>query len=108
MIPFTIAAGLSSYHNLFVLLCLFLILSLSLSPVKPYPPENVTVAVMGNKSWPFLRVSWEPPRKADTASGWITLIYELRVKLEGEHEWQVGKLFKLNLILYCNSSYNLM
>ncbi|XP_047425726.1 prolactin receptor a isoform X2 [Mugil cephalus] len=59
--------------------------------VEPYPPENVTVAVMGNKRWPFLRVSWEPPRMADTASGWITLIYELRVKLEGEHEWEVHR-----------------
>ena len=44
---------------------------------------------MEDKGWPFLRVSWEPPHKADTRSGWITLIYELRVKLEGEDDWEV-------------------
>lgn len=48
---------------------------------------------MDEKSLPFLRVSWEPPHKADTRSGWITLIYELRVKLEGVEEWEVLKLF---------------
>uniref|UniRef100_UPI003AAACAC6 prolactin receptor a n=1 Tax=Centroberyx gerrardi TaxID=166262 RepID=UPI003AAACAC6 len=56
--------------------------------VQPHTPENVTVAVMEDKDGPFLRVSWEPPRKADTRSGWITLIYELRVKLEGEEDWE--------------------
>lgn len=44
---------------------------------------------MEDKGWPFLRVSWEPPHKADTRSGWITLIYELRIKLEGENDWEV-------------------
>lgn len=56
--------------------------------VKPHMPENVTVSVIEDKDGPFLRVSWEPPRKADTRSGWITLIYELRVKLEGEEDWE--------------------
>lgn len=63
--------------------------SFPVSLVKPNPPEKVTVTVMDDKSWPFLRVSWEPPHKADTRSGWITLIYEIRVKLEGEDEWEV-------------------
>ncbi|KAK7896540.1 hypothetical protein WMY93_021865 [Mugilogobius chulae] len=36
----------------------------------------------------LLRVSWEAPHKADTRSGWITLIYELRSKIEGEEEWE--------------------
>ncbi|XP_075956923.1 prolactin receptor a [Anarhichas minor] len=57
--------------------------------VKPNPPEKVTVTVMEDKGWPFLRVSWEPPHKADTRSGWITLIYELRVKLEEENDWEM-------------------
>ncbi|XP_044029543.1 prolactin receptor a [Siniperca chuatsi] len=57
--------------------------------VMPNPPENVTVTVMEDKDWPFLRVSWEPPHKADTRSGWITLIYELRVKLEEENDWEM-------------------
>lgn len=56
--------------------------------VQPHTPENVTVNVMEDKGWPFLRVSWESPHKADIRSGWITLIYELRVKLEGEDEWE--------------------
>lgn len=57
--------------------------------VKPNPPEKVAVTVLEDKGWPFLRVSWEPPQKADTRSGWITLIYELRVKLKEEDEWEV-------------------
>ncbi|XP_071322557.1 prolactin receptor a isoform X2 [Trachinotus anak] len=57
--------------------------------VKPNTPEKVTVTVMEDRGWPFLRVSWEPPHKADTRSGWITLIYELRVKLEGEDDWEM-------------------
>ncbi|XP_041667671.1 prolactin receptor a isoform X2 [Cheilinus undulatus] len=57
--------------------------------VKPNHPEKVTVTVMEDKGWPFLRVTWEPPHKADTRSGWITLIYELRVKLEGENDWEM-------------------
>ncbi|XP_031173346.1 prolactin receptor a isoform X1 [Sander lucioperca] len=57
--------------------------------VKPNPPEKQTVTIMEDKGWPFLRVSWEPPQKADTRSGWITLIYELRVKLEEENEWEM-------------------
>ncbi|NP_001266477.1 prolactin receptor precursor [Oreochromis niloticus] len=57
--------------------------------VQPHPPEKLEVTVMKDQGWPFLRVSWEPPRKADTRSGWITLIYELRVKLEDEEsEWE--------------------
>ncbi|XP_054468225.1 prolactin receptor a [Anoplopoma fimbria] len=57
--------------------------------VKPHPPEKVTVTVLEDKRWPFLRVSWEPPHKADTRSGWITLIYELRVRLEEENDWEM-------------------
>ncbi|XP_029300489.1 prolactin receptor a [Cottoperca gobio] len=57
--------------------------------VKPNPPEKLMVTVMEDKGWPFLRVSWEPPHKADTRSGWITLIYELRVKLEEENDWEM-------------------
>ncbi|KAF3849198.1 hypothetical protein F7725_015695 [Dissostichus mawsoni] len=60
--------------------------------VEPNPPEKLTVAVMEDKGWPFLLVSWEPPHKADTRSGWITLIYELRVRLEEEEDWEVGYL----------------
>lgn len=66
-----------------------MLLSRSLCSVKPNPPERLSVVVMEDRSSPFLRVSWEPPHKADTRSGWITLIYEIRVKLEGGNEWEV-------------------
>uniref|UniRef100_A0A3Q2QBC3 Prolactin receptor n=1 Tax=Fundulus heteroclitus TaxID=8078 RepID=A0A3Q2QBC3_FUNHE len=56
--------------------------------VMPNPPENVTASVMADKDLPFLRVSWEPPKKADTRSGWITLIYEVRIKMENEDNWE--------------------
>ncbi|XP_061656493.1 prolactin receptor a isoform X2 [Syngnathoides biaculeatus] len=56
--------------------------------VQPNPPENVSLSIMEDKGWPFLRVAWEPPRKADTRSGWITLIYELRIQTEGETDWE--------------------
>lgn len=62
---------------------------LSLRPVMPHPPEKVLVSVLEDKDWPFLRVSWEPPQKADTRSGWITLIYEIRIKLQEEDDWEV-------------------
>ncbi|CAL8327313.1 unnamed protein product [Boreogadus saida] len=55
--------------------------------VQPHTPENLTVVVLGDKDGTFFRVSWEPPRKADTRSGWITLIYELRAKLDGA-DWE--------------------
>ncbi|KAG9354130.1 hypothetical protein JZ751_012254 [Albula glossodonta] len=57
--------------------------------VQPHTPENVTVVVHAvDNDDPFLLVRWEPPRKADTRSGWITLVYELRVKLEKEDKWE--------------------
>lgn len=73
----------------------------SLSPVKPNPPEKLTVVIREDNSYPFLRVSWEPPHKADTRSGWITLIYEIRAKLEGRNDWEVRTccgLSALNLL----------
>ncbi|XP_043952407.1 prolactin receptor a [Gambusia affinis] len=56
--------------------------------VKPNPPEEVIVNVTEDKDWPFLQVSWKPPKMADTRSGWITLIYEVRLKLENENKWE--------------------
>lgn len=67
-----------------------------LSPVKPNPPEKLTVVIMEDNSYPFLRMSWEPPHKADTRSGWITLIYEIRVKMEGRNDWEVRTCFGLS------------
>lgn len=64
---------------------------LSFSPtVQPNTPENVTAVVVHDDQGPFVRVSWEKPRTADTRSGWITLLYQLRVKQEKDKEWEVG------------------
>ncbi|KAM7368882.1 hypothetical protein PAMP_013186 [Pampus punctatissimus] len=57
--------------------------------VQPNPPEKVSVTLLEDKGLPFLQVSWEPPHKADTRSGWITLIYEIRIKLDGENDWEM-------------------
>ncbi|XP_028829068.1 prolactin receptor a [Denticeps clupeoides] len=56
--------------------------------VQPNTPVNVTVAVKEDDQGPYVRVSWEKPPKADTSSGWITLVYQLRVKLEKERDWE--------------------
>ncbi|XP_041915005.1 prolactin receptor a [Alosa sapidissima] len=56
--------------------------------VQPHTPENVTVLVKADEQGPYLRVSWEKPRNADTSSGWITLVYQLRVKLKNQDEWE--------------------
>ena len=79
-----------------VLISLFCCSSLLFCPalcsptVQPYTPENVTVLVKEDEQVPYLRVSWEKPRNADTGSGWITLVYQLRVKLKSQDEWEVG------------------
>ncbi|KAJ7986829.1 hypothetical protein DPEC_G00332470 [Dallia pectoralis] len=57
--------------------------------VEPHTPENLTVVVLKKKDVPFLRVSWKPPRNTDTRLGWITLIYEIRVKLNDTPKWEV-------------------
>ncbi|TRY98639.1 hypothetical protein DNTS_005886 [Danionella cerebrum] len=56
--------------------------------VQPNTPENVTAVVIQEDQDPFLRVYWEKPRTADTRSGWITLVYQLRVKQEKDLEWE--------------------
>ncbi|XP_059398372.1 prolactin receptor-like [Carassius carassius] len=56
--------------------------------VQPNTPENVTAVVVHDEQGPFVRVSWEKPRTADTRSGWITLIYQIRVKQEKDKEWE--------------------
>ncbi|XP_023684415.2 prolactin receptor a isoform X1 [Paramormyrops kingsleyae] len=56
--------------------------------VQPHTPENVSVVLEGTEDNPFLLVTWEPPHKADTRSGWITLVYQLRVKLEKDDKWE--------------------
>nr|XP_055036368.1 prolactin receptor a [Misgurnus anguillicaudatus] len=57
--------------------------------VQPNIPENVTAIVdEKDKTSPFVKVSWEKPKSADTRSGWITLVYQLRVKQEKDKDWE--------------------
>uniref|UniRef100_A0A1A8MMB1 Prolactin receptor n=4 Tax=Nothobranchius pienaari TaxID=704102 RepID=A0A1A8MMB1_9TELE len=73
--------------------------------VKPNPPENLALTVLWDQTWPYLHVSWESPQKADTRSGWITLIYELRIKLEDEDEWEehpAGQQKTFNIFSLCS------
>lgn len=56
--------------------------------VQPNTPENVSAVVVHEDQIPFVRVSWEKPRTADTRSGWITLVYQLRIKPEKDEEWE--------------------
>ena len=58
--------------------------------VQPNTPESVIVSVLEDDHGPYLRVSWEKPRSADTRSGWITLVYQLRVKQVKEENWEVS------------------
>ena len=58
--------------------------------VQPSAPENVTLTVEEERGeGPRLLVKWEPPRDTDPRSGWVTIIYELRVKREDDKEWEV-------------------
>ncbi|KAL7844177.1 hypothetical protein SRHO_G00227160 [Serrasalmus rhombeus] len=56
--------------------------------VQPKTPESVMVSVLEDDHGPYLRVSWDKPRSADTRSGWITLVYQLRVKQVKEENWE--------------------
>ncbi|XP_026784847.3 prolactin receptor a [Pangasianodon hypophthalmus] len=58
--------------------------------VQPNTPESVKVEVMddGEFKAPFLCVTWEKPQSADTRSGWITLVYQLRIKQAKGDTWE--------------------
>ncbi|CAL8248127.1 unnamed protein product [Merluccius merluccius] len=56
--------------------------------VQPSSPENVTVLLETLEGNPFLHVKWQPPPETDISSGWVTLIYQLRVKTAGEEKWE--------------------
>uniref|UniRef100_A0A8C1WG95 Prolactin receptor n=1 Tax=Cyprinus carpio TaxID=7962 RepID=A0A8C1WG95_CYPCA len=50
--------------------------------VQPHPPENVNVTFMQTTNSPYFLVQWQPPHDADTRSGWVTIKYEVRLKIE--------------------------
>ncbi|XP_030044849.1 prolactin receptor [Microcaecilia unicolor] len=51
--------------------------------IEPYPPTNVSLTVEKT----HLLVKWLPPSMADIKYGWLTLVYELRLKAEKAQEW---------------------
>ncbi|XP_043926058.1 prolactin receptor isoform X2 [Protopterus annectens] len=58
--------------------------------VQPHPPANITVKVeASNPHAPTLLIKWSPPLLADVKSGWITLEYELRMKVDKGEKWEV-------------------
>ncbi|XP_033869234.3 prolactin receptor-like isoform X1 [Acipenser ruthenus] len=56
--------------------------------VQPHKPENISAELRTQDQKPYLMVNWDPPHKADTKSGWITLQYEIRLKPEKGAEWE--------------------
>uniref|UniRef100_A0A671LDD1 Prolactin receptor n=1 Tax=Sinocyclocheilus anshuiensis TaxID=1608454 RepID=A0A671LDD1_9TELE len=50
--------------------------------VQPHPPENVNVTFIQTTNSPYFLVQWQPPHDADTRSGWVTIKYEVRLKIE--------------------------
>ncbi|NXD74359.1 PRLR protein, partial [Eolophus roseicapillus] len=73
--------------------------------VQPDPPVNITLELKKSVNRkPYLILTWSPPPLADVRSGWLTLEYELRLKLQEGEEWEtvfVGqqtqyKMFSLN------------
>uniref|UniRef100_A0A8C2I5B4 Prolactin receptor n=1 Tax=Cyprinus carpio TaxID=7962 RepID=A0A8C2I5B4_CYPCA len=76
--------------------------------VQPHPPENVNVTFMQTTNSPYFLVQWQPPHDADTRSGWVTIKYEVRLKIEnsGDEEdssWEVR--FK-SFIYFSNKKKN--
>ncbi|XP_066513527.1 prolactin receptor-like isoform X1 [Hoplias malabaricus] len=73
--------------------------------VQPHSPENVTLSVVGAEDNAYTLVQWEAPHDTDTRSGWVTLKYQVRVKLENSRqeqasEWEVysaGKQKELSI-----------
>nr|XP_055056738.1 prolactin receptor b [Misgurnus anguillicaudatus] len=54
--------------------------------VQPHPPENVNVTVNQTENSFYVLLRWRPPSDADTRSGWVTIKYEVRIKMENSKE----------------------
>ncbi|XP_043094160.1 prolactin receptor b isoform X2 [Puntigrus tetrazona] len=61
--------------------------------VQPHPPENVNVTFMQTTNSPYILVQWQPPHDADVHSGWVTIKYEVCLKIsnrgdEEDSSWE--------------------
>ncbi|XP_059406063.1 prolactin receptor-like isoform X2 [Carassius carassius] len=54
----------------------------SICNVEPHPPETVNVTFVQTTNSPYFLVQWQSPHDADTRSGWVTIKYEVRLKIE--------------------------
>ncbi|XP_015828737.3 prolactin receptor b [Nothobranchius furzeri] len=57
--------------------------------LKSDAPEAVTVLVDENLNTPCLNISWKRPSKVDVTKGWVSLTYELRVKVQTGLDWMM-------------------
>ncbi|TRY95889.1 hypothetical protein DNTS_021411 [Danionella cerebrum] len=72
--------------------------------VQPYPPERVNVSLIAIRSSVGMLVQWLPPHGVDTHSGWVTIKYELRLKIQDSSDedssWEsysAGKHLEYNI-----------
>ncbi|XP_075397042.1 prolactin receptor [Tenrec ecaudatus] len=57
--------------------------------VEPEPPVNLILEVRQPEDRkPYLWIKWFPPKLGDVKSGWLTLLYEIRLKPEKAAEWE--------------------
>ncbi|XP_051956433.1 prolactin receptor-like [Xyrauchen texanus] len=54
--------------------------------VQPHHPKNMNVTLMQSENSPYFLVQWQPPQDADTRSGWVTIKYEVRIKIENSKD----------------------
>ncbi|XP_063817632.1 growth hormone receptor isoform X2 [Pseudophryne corroboree] len=59
--------------------------------VRPDPPISLNWTVLNISETQLhmdILLSWEPPASADVRSGWISLEYEVQIKVANETEWK--------------------
>ncbi|XP_075040151.1 growth hormone receptor isoform X2 [Mixophyes fleayi] len=59
--------------------------------VRPDPPISLNWTVLnisGTRLRMDVQLTWEPPASADVRSGWISLEYEVQIKVSNESEWK--------------------
>ncbi|KAG9488406.1 hypothetical protein GDO78_007945 [Eleutherodactylus coqui] len=57
--------------------------------VQPFPPRNLSLSYEAvETSMPYLIVKWNTPEKADVKTGWMTLVYQVRLREEKQQIWE--------------------